>query len=67
MMVGFSKGFVVCISTHMKEIGEELQAVQLHEGFLIDMTYVSIEADMLIYMERYIVDLLEKYAQMLFV
>lgn len=32
MMVGFSKGWVIAISTHMKEIGEELQSLKVHES-----------------------------------
>jgi hypothetical protein len=35
MMVGFSRGWVIAISTHMKEIGEELQSLKVHEGTLI--------------------------------
>src|SRR5947208_1937399 len=37
-MIGFSKGYVVAISTHMKEIGEELQSIKIHEN-LIDLVY----------------------------
>jgi WD repeat-containing protein 19 len=39
MMVGFSKGFVVAISTHMREIGEELQSLQVHSEVLYDMIF----------------------------
>jgi WD repeat-containing protein 19 len=39
MMVGFSRGWVIAISTHMKEIGEELQSLKVHEGQLFDLCY----------------------------
>ncbi len=41
MMVGFSKGYVIAISTHMKEIGEELQSIKLHDAALTDLVYSS--------------------------
>lgn len=34
VLAGFSRGFVVSISTHMKEIGEELHSVRAHAGTL---------------------------------
>jgi len=39
MMVGFSKGYIIAISTHMKEIGEELQSLKIHEQSLVDVAY----------------------------
>lgn len=42
MMIGFSKGYVIAISTHMREIGEELQCVHTHEGTLLDMAYSQV-------------------------
>jgi len=41
MMVGFSKGYVIAISTHMKEIGEELQSLKVHESSLYDVVFSS--------------------------
>lgn len=41
MMVGFSKGYIIAISTHMKEIGEELQSLKIHEQQLVDVAYSS--------------------------
>lgn len=42
MMVGFAKGYIIAISTHMKEIGEELQSLKIHETSLVDVVYSSV-------------------------
>mmetsp|Transcript_4919 Transcript_4919/g.9502 ORF Transcript_4919/g.9502 Transcript_4919/m.9502 type:complete len:1390 (-) Transcript_4919:208-4377(-) len=34
LMIAFSRGFVVLISTHLKEIGKEQNSIKLHEGAL---------------------------------
>eukprot|EP00818_Percolomonas_sp_WS_P009034 CAMPEP_0117447486 /NCGR_PEP_ID=MMETSP0759-20121206/6902_1 /TAXON_ID=63605 /ORGANISM="Percolomonas cosmopolitus, Strain WS" /LENGTH=1376 /DNA_ID=CAMNT_0005239827 /DNA_START=113 /DNA_END=4243 /DNA_ORIENTATION=+ len=39
VMLGFSLGFVVIVSTHLEEIGNEVNACQLHDDQLSDITY----------------------------
>ena len=39
MMIGFSNGFVVVISTHMKEIVEELFSGKFHKDRLDDVAF----------------------------
>ena len=39
MLIAFSEGYVVAISTHMEEIGEELQSLRLHESTINDLIY----------------------------
>jgi WD repeat-containing protein 19 len=39
IMIGFSKGNVVAVSTHMKEIGEEIHSIKLHESSLTNLAY----------------------------
>lgn len=40
MLVGFNKGYIIAISTHMREIGEELQSLKLADS-LVDIVYSS--------------------------
>jgi WD repeat-containing protein 19 len=39
LMIGFSEGFLVVISTHMREIGEELFSGQFHKTQLTTLAY----------------------------
>ena len=39
VLIGFSGGYVIAISTHMREIGEELQSIQIYNGTLQDVCY----------------------------
>jgi len=38
-MIGFSEGYAVAISTHMEEIGEELQSLKVHDSGLMALAY----------------------------
>lgn len=42
LMIGFSEGFLVVISTHMREIGEELFSGQFHKTQLSCLAYSNI-------------------------
>lgn len=42
IMIGFSLGYVVIVSTHLEEIGSEVNACQLHNDQLSDITYNDI-------------------------
>ncbi len=39
IMIGFSEGYAVAISTHMEEIGEELQCLKVHDTGLSALAY----------------------------
>ena len=42
MLIAFSEGYLVAISTHMEEIGEELQSLRVSEGALTDLKYSDV-------------------------
>lgn len=37
ILIGFSAGFIIAISTHIKEVGEELFQVKNHKESLTDV------------------------------
>ena len=39
LMIGFSRGYLIAISTHMREIGEELQSLKMYESALTNVCY----------------------------
>ena len=39
LMIGFSRGYLIAISTHMREIGEELQSMKMFESALTSVCY----------------------------
>ena len=39
LMIGFSRGYLIAISTHMREIGEELQSMKMFESALTSLCY----------------------------
>eukprot|EP01006_Ploeotia_vitrea_P030251 TRINITY_DN62715_c0_g1_i1.p1 TRINITY_DN62715_c0_g1~~TRINITY_DN62715_c0_g1_i1.p1 ORF type:complete len:1401 (+),score=199.79 TRINITY_DN62715_c0_g1_i1:64-4266(+) len=41
ILIGFSSGYVVIISTHLKEIGQEVNSIRFHRDNLTDVTYCA--------------------------
>lgn len=39
ILIGFSSGYVVIISTHLKEIGQEVNSIRFHRDNLADVTF----------------------------